>query len=418
MQKITTLDNGLRIVTQDMPSLETVSLGIWNFIGGRDELKNVNGVAHFLEHMAFKGTLTRTAFQIAEEIENVGGDINAYTSNEITAYHVKLIAEDLNIGINILTDILQNSTFLEEELEVERGVILQEIGRNLDSPDSKISDVFMETAFPDQPLGRSILGTKEIIKNISRSEIKNFMMENYNPKKMVISCAGRINHDEFVDQIIKSCNNLPNGKVNNREKGIYVGGEYREEKKDLEQIHLLLGFKGIDLHHEDYYSFQVYNSLMGEGMSSKLFQEIREKRGLVYAIQSFGHALTDTGCFGIYAGTGEKQIQELIPVLFDELQNSLNSISENEIKKGKAQLKAGLLMARESANYRARSAANQLLVYDKIFDPDEIIKKVEEVNKESIKKIASSILSSPITVASIGPINKLENLDKIKSRLN
>ena len=418
MHKISTLDNGLRIVTQNMPSLETVSIGIWNFVGGRDELAKVNGVAHFLEHMAFKGTTTRTALQIAEAIENVGGDINAYTSSEVTAYHVKLIAEDLKIGIEILTDILQNSNFSSEELEIERGVILQEIGRNLDSPDSKISDLYMETAFPNQPLGRSILGTKDIIKNISRIEIKDFMMSNYNPKKMIVSAAGKVNHNEFVNIITEACSNLPQGINTNREVGNYVGGEYREEKKDLEQIHLLLGFKGIDFHHDDYYSFQVYNSLLGEGMSSKLFQEIREKRGLVYTILSFGHSLTDTGTFGIYAGTGEKQIQELIPVLCDELNNSLNSISESEINKGKAQLKAGLLMARESANNRARSAANQLLIYNKVFEPEEIIEKVNKVNKETIKKIANSILSTPLTIASIGPINKLDTLDKIQARLN
>ena len=417
MIQITTLDNGLRIVTQSMPSLETVAMGFWNFVGARDESINVNGVAHFLEHMAFKGTKSRTAFQIAEEIENVGGDINAYTSNEVTAYHVKLIAEDLNVGINILSDILQNSTFLKEELEIERGVILQEIGRNLDSPDSKIFDIFQETAYPNQPLGRSILGTKKIIKNISRDEIKDFMTSNYNPKKMVVSAAGKINHKEFVDKITETCFNLPQGKNNLREKAKYIGGEYREEK-DLEQIHLVLGFNGIDLLHEDYYSFLVYNSILGEGMSSKLFQEIREKRGLVYSIVSFGMSFTDTGVFSIYAGTGEKQIEELLPVLCDELSNSVKSISEKEINKGKAQLKAGLLMARESANNRARSAANQLLIYDKVLEPNEIIDKINNVNKNTIEKIVNNILSTPITIASIGPINKLENIEKIKSRLN
>tara|TARA_B100001123_G_scaffold51800_1_gene53846 strand:- start:243 stop:1496 length:1254 start_codon:yes stop_codon:yes gene_type:complete len=416
MTKITTLNNGLRIVTQNMPSLETIAMGIWNLVGARDELEKVNGVAHFLEHMAFKGTTTRSAFQIAEEIENVGGDINAYTSNEVTAYHVKLIAEDIQVGINILTDILQNSSFAKEELEVERGVILQEIGRNIDSPDSKIFDLYQETAYPNQPIGRSILGTKDIIRNISRDEIKEFMMSNYNPKKMVVSAAGKINHEEFVEKVERACVNLPQGLKNNRVKAKYVGGEYREEK-ELEQIHLLLGFKGIDLHHDDYYSFQVYNSLLGEGMSSKLFQEIREKRGLVYTIVSFGMSFTDTGAFNIYAGTGEKQIKELIPALCNELKNSPNTISEKEINKGKAQLKAGLLMARESANNRARAAANQLLIYNKVFEPKEIVEKINKVDKQSIEKIANNIFSTPITIASIGPIKNLEKIDKIRERL-
>ena len=392
MQKITELDNGLRIVTQNMPGLETVSMGIWNAVGGRDEIETNNGVAHLLEHMAFKGTTTRTSKQIAEAIENVGGDINAYTSTETTAYHVRLIADDLPVGIDILTDILQNSTFAEEELEVERGVILQEIGRTLDSPDSKLFDQFQETAFPDQPIGRSILGKTDIIKNISRDEVKSFMMNHYNPKKMVISAAGKINHDEFVEMIKKSCTKLPVGNANNREKANYISGEYREEKK-LEQIHLLLGFEGIDYHHDDYYSLLVFSSLLGGGMSSSLFQEIREKRGLVYGISAFSAAYTDTGVFGIYCGTGDNQINELIPVLCNELNTSPSSISEKEINRGKAQLKASLMMGRESAFRRCESAARQLLVFGRIIEPSETLEKINTVSKESVETTDKFILN-------------------------
>ena len=330
MLKITKLDNGLRVVTQNMPGLETVSMGIWNAVGGRDEVEANNGVAHLLEHMAFKGTLTKNALQIAETIEDVGGDINAYTSKEITAYYVKLLADDLHYGVDILTDILQNSAFAEEELNRERGVIIQEIGMYLDTPDDMIFDYWQEKAFPNQPMGRSILGKTDIIKNISREEVKGFMTNHYNPNKMIISAAGKINHDAFVEMIKKSCTNLPVGNSNNREKANYLSGEYREEKK-LEQVHLLLGFEGIDYHHDDYYSLLVFSSLLGGGMSSRLFQEIREKRGLVYGISSFSSAYTDTGMFGIYCGTGENQIQELMPVLCNELNTSPSSISDKEI---------------------------------------------------------------------------------------
>ena len=417
MTQLTTLDNGLRIVTQHMPGIDTVSMGIFNFVGGRDEIEKVNGVAHLLEHMAFKGTNTRSALEIAEAIENVGGDINAYTSKEITAYYVKLVADDLHIGIDILTDILQNSTFLEEELNRERGVIIQEIGMYLDTPDDMIFDYWQSKAYPNQPMGRSILGKKEIIKSISREEVINFMESQYNPNKMVVSAAGKINHDEFVDKIIKSCSKLPNGNLNNRLACKYVGGEYREEKK-LEQIHLLLGFQGIDVHHKDFYSLLVYSSLLGGGMSSKLFQEIRESRGLVYGISSFSSSYTDTGVFAVYAGTGENQIEELIPALCDELKNSPNQISEKEINKGKAQLKASLMMGRESTFRRCESAARQLLVFDRIIEPEELVIKIDEVNKNTVENIAKEILTSPLTIASIGPIKKLENLDKINKRLN
>ena len=417
MVNITTLDNGLRIVTQKMPGLETVSMGIWNFVGGRDELANINGVAHLLEHMAFKGTASRSALEIAETIENVGGDINAYTSKEITAYYVKLIAEDLSLGINILTDILQNSTFAEEELNRERGVILQEIGMYLDTPDDMIFDYWQEKAFPNQPMGRSILGKAEIIKNISRNQVKDFMMTHYHPKKMVISAAGKINHEDFVQQVSNACVNLPIGKKNQREISNYVSGEYREEKK-LEQIHFLMGFEGIDFHHEDYYSLLVYSSLLGGGMSSRLFQEIREKRGLVYGISSFSSSYSDTGVFGIYAGTGENQIKELIPVLCDELKKSPNNISEKEIMRGKAQLKASLMMARESAFRRCESAARQLLVFNRVIETSETIKLIDSVSRESVSKIANKIIESPITISSIGPIKNLETIDKIQNRLN
>ncbi len=417
MHKITELDNGLRIVTQNMPGLETVSMGIWNSVGGRDETKDINGVAHLLEHMAFKGTTTKNALQIAETIENVGGDINAYTSKEITAYYVKLLADDLHYGIDILTDILQNSTFAEEELNRERGVIIQEIGMYLDTPDDMIFDYWQEKAYPDQPMGRSILGKTDIIKNISRDEVKSFMMHHYNPKRMIISAAGKINHDEFVLAIQKKCTNLPAGESKKRIKSNYQSGEYREDKK-LEQVHLLLGFEGIDYHHKDFYSLLVYSSLLGGGMSSRLFQEIREKRGLVYGISTFSSSYTDTGIFGIYCGTGENQIQELIPVLCDELNNSPKSITEKEINRGKAQLKASLMMGRESAFRRCESAARQLLVFNRIIEPSETIKKIDLVTQETVEKIAKKIVTGPITISSIGPLSKLENLDKIQARIN
>jgi len=417
MQKITELDNGLRIVTQNMPGLETVSMGIWNAVGGRDEIETNNGVAHLLEHMAFKGTTTKNALQIAETIENVGGDINAYTSKEITAYYVKLLADDLHYGVDILTDILQNSTFAEDELNRERGVIIQEIGMYLDTPDDMIFDYWQEKAFPKQPMGRSILGKTDIIKNISRDEVKSFMMNHYNPKKMVISAAGKINHDEFVEMIKKSCTKLPVGNANNREKANYISGEYREEKK-LEQIHLLLGFEGIDYHHDDYYSLLVFSSLLGGGMSSRLFQEIREKRGLVYGISAFSAAYTDTGVFGIYCGTGDNQINELIPVLCNELNTSPSSISEKEINRGKAQLKASLMMGRESAFRRCESAARQLLVFGRIIEPSETLEKINAVSKESVEKIAKQIVKGPITISSIGPIKNLEKIEEIQSRIN
>ena len=417
MHKITTLDNGLRVVTQNMPGLETAYMGIFNSVGNRDEKKEINGAAHFLEHMAFKGTKTKTALEISDTIENVGGNINAYTSKEITAYTASLLGDDLHYGIDILTDILQNSTFAQEELDRERGTILQEIGMYLDMPASMVDDYFFEKAYPDQPMGRSILGPKEIIEKISRDQIYDFMHEHYNPKKMVISAAGKVDHNKFVDNVISKLNNLPKGNVNNPERAKFTSGEYREDKK-LEQIHLMLGFEGINYFDEDYYSLEIYDSLLGGGMSSRLFQEVREKRGLVYSIQSFSANYTDTGIFGVGFGTGETQIQELIPVLCDELNKSVDDVDEKEVNRGKAQLKVSQMRSRERASSRCVSAAYQLLHHNRIIEPSEIIEKIDNVSVDTVKKIAKKIISRPMTISSIGPLKKLEYLDKIQSRIN
>jgi len=417
MRKISTLDNGLRIVSHYMPAVESVTFGVWNAVGCRDENEEINGIAHFLEHMAFKGTKTKSALQIMEKIDSVGGYINAYTSEEITAYWVKLLATDLHIGIDIIADILQNSTFEPKELERERGVILQEIGMYLDDPAQMVGDYWQRTAFPDQPIGRLILGKKEIIKSIQREKIVNFMENHYHPKKMVVSAAGKINHDKFVEQIMNSMNNLPQGKIDNRIKATYKGGEYREEK-DLEQVHLMLGFEGLNCHDDDYDALRVYSAIMGKGGSSRLFQEIREKRGLVYGIGAGSEFFSDTGTFQVIAGTGKNEIKELLPVLCEELINSPKNLKEQEIEKSKAQLKTSTLMSIESTMANAMTSAYELLHYEKLVDLDEKIEKINKVTKSSIETVANKLFTSTPTISSIGPIKNLETINQIQNRLN
>ena len=417
MRKISTLDNGLRIVSHYMPAVESVTFGVWNAVGCRDENEEINGIAHFLEHMAFKGTKTKSALQIMEKIDSVGGYINAYTSEEITAYWVKLLATDLHIGIDIIADILQNSTFEPKELERERGVILQEIGMYLDDPAQMVGDYWQRTAFPDQPIGRLILGKKEIIQSIQREKIVNFMENHYHPKKMVVSAAGKINHDKFVEQIMNSMNNLPQGKIDNRIKATYKGGEYREEK-ELEQIHLVLGFEGLNCHDDDYDALRVYSAIMGKGGSSRLFQEIREKRGLVYGIGAGSEFFSDTGTFQVIAGTGKNEIKELLPVLCEELINSPKNLKEQEIEKSKAQLKTSTLMSIESTMANAMTSAYELLHYEKLVDLDEKIEKINKVTKSSIETVANKLFTSTPTISSIGPIKNLETINQIQNRLN
>ena len=415
MRKLTTLDNGLRIITHAMPAFESVTFGVWNDVGSRDEHEEINGTAHFLEHMAFKGTTSKSAKEIAEKIDNVGGFMNAYTSEETTAYYVQMLEQNLNDGIEVISDILQNSTFDPEELEKERGVILQEIGMYLDDPSEMVNDYWQRTAFPNQPLGRLIIGKKDIIRSIKREKIVNFMKDNYHPTKMVVSAAGKINHDEFVAQISNRMKNLPDGKTDKRIKAAYKGGEYRQDK-DLEQIHLVLGFEGLDYYDEDFYALKIYSAIMGAGMSSRLFQEIREKRGLVYSIHAYSRSFYDAGTFQVVAGTGEKQIKELLPVLCDELQEVPKNLTEKEIEKSKSQLRSATLMSRESTMSNASIGVHQILTKGKLIDKNEIIQKIQNVSKSSIEKVANKIVKSKPTIASIGPIKELESIDQITRR--
>ena len=415
MRKLTTLDNGLRIVTHHMASVKSVSFGAYIDVGGRDETEEIHGTAHFLEHMAFKGTKTRTAEEITQTIADVGGFINAATSTETTAYSTQLLAENLNIGVDIITDILQNSIFEPKEFKKERDVILQEIAMYDDDPFFRTNEEWNKSAFPDQSVGRSIAGTKKIIQSIKKKTIVDFMQNYYHPKKMVFTAAGLVDHDEFVDMIVKSTPNLPQGKAESRVKGYYKGGEYREEKK-LEQISMRLGFEGLDYYDDDYESLWVYEILIGGGPTSRLFQEIREKRGLVYLIGSDFAPYSDCGSFDIFAGMDKDKITELLPVLCDELINSATNITEEEITRVKAQYKSVLVMMLESSSTNASNAAGQLLAHNRLVETEELIEKLNYVTKESIERVVRKMLQSKLTISSIGPIKKLEKIENIQSR--
>lgn len=400
--RMTTLENGLRIITDDIPGIVTASLGLWVEVGTRHESSEINGISHFLEHMAFKGTTTRSAKQIAEEIENVGGHLNAYTSRENTAYHARVLEDDVPLALTIIADIIQNSTFEQEELDREREVILQEIGQSHDTPDDIIFDHFQETAFPKQPMGRPILGRPEIIRAITRDDLKSYMDREYTADRMVFAATGAINHDQIVDLCRQNFTHLFTHATQKFEKSTYQGGQYFEKRK-LEQIHLLVGFEACPYGHPDYYPLAVFSSILGGGMSSRLFQEVREKRGLVYTIYSFHTAFRDAGIFGIYAGTGETQVQELLPTVKTVLADLPNTLEVREIDRSKAQLKAGLLMALESTASRCEQLAQQLMIYGRPVPPQEIIEKVNEVTKEDIIGAALRLVSKSPTFAALGP---------------
>ena len=410
------LPNGLRIVTDRIDTVDTVSLGLWVEVGTRHEAPEVNGVAHFLEHMAFKGTERRSARAIAEEIEAVGGHLNAYTSRESTAYYAKVLKEDLPLALDILADILLNSSFEPAELERERTVILQEIGQANDTPDDIIFDHFQECAFPQQSMGRPVLGSPEIIRRISREKVMAYLRDHYGAARMVLSASGNLDHDQIVQLADKLFSTMPSERAVTTEPARYAGGEYRQQR-DLEQLHLVLGFPGLALGDPDYYAAMVVSTAFGGGMSSRLFQEVREKRGLAYSIHSFAHGYRDCGLFGIYAGTGEQEATELVPVLCDETMRLEQGFTAVELARAKAQIKAGLLMSLESTSARCEQMAQHMLIHGTPFDPADIVRKIEAVDDASIRRVVSGWLTAPPTVAALGPVSRLEDFDRLKTRL-
>jgi predicted Zn-dependent peptidase len=414
--RVTTLPSGLRIVTERMPHVQTVSLGAYVASGTRNEEAAQNGVSHFLEHMAFKGTERRSAAEIAEAVENVGGHINAYTAREQTAYYVKMLKEDLELGADIIGDILCHSTFAPDELERERGVILQEIGQANDTPDDIIFDHFQETAYPNQPMGRPVLGTEAIIRDMSRADIAGYMKSHYAAGNIVVAAAGALEHERVVDLVAKHFADLPSIMPKQPAPGLYAGGEFREAR-DLDQVHIVLGFPGVGFTDPDYYPSMLLSTLLGGGMSSRLFQEIREKRGLVYSIYAFASPFVETGLFGIYAGTGEEEAEELVPVTLDELHRVQRDAEAVELNRARAQVKAGLLMSLESTGSRCEQLSRQLQLFGRILSVDEIVAKIDAVTVDDVRRTAARLFRALPTLAAMGPAERVPGLSAISTRL-
>ena len=414
--RLSTLANGLRIATDAVGTVDTVSLGIWVDVGTRHEPAAINGAAHFLEHMAFKGTARRSARAIAEEIEAVGGHLNAYTSRESTAYYAKVLKEDVPLALDILADILQHSTFDPEEFERERTVILQEIGQANDTPDDIIFDYFQECAYPDQAMGRPVLGQPQIIRELRRDAVISYLRDHYGARRMVLAAAGNVEHERLVDLAETLLSDFPADCSVTTEAARYSGGD-RREHRDLEQLHLVIGFPGVVLGDPDYYAASVLATAFGGGMSSRLFQEIREKRGLVYAIHSFVHGYRDGGLFGVYAGTGEEEAAELVPALCDEAMKLGDGLTPVELHRAKAQMKAGLLMSLESTAARCEQLAQHLLIHGTPFEPAEVVRRIEAVDEAAIRRVVALWRSSPPTLAALGPLSQLEDYDKLRARL-
>jgi len=414
--RVSRLASGLTVVTETMSRVATVSLGAYVAAGTRHERPVENGVSHFLEHMAFKGTHRRSAARIAEEIENVGGHLNAYTARERTAYYAKVLAEDAELATDIIADILQHSVFDAEEFERERSVILQEIGQAHDTPDDLVFDRFQEAAYPGQPMGLPTLGTETTIRGMPREALVAFLRRHYAPERIVLAAAGAIEHDAFLDLVRSRFTDLPAGEAEPVLPARYTGGESREED-DLDQVHLVLGFPSVSFSDPDYYASLLLATLLGGGMSSRLFQEVREKRGLVYAISAFASAYDDSGLFGIYAGTGERELAELVPVVVSELTSVQRAVTGEELARAKAQVKASVLMALESTSSRCEQLAHQLLTWGRVIPTEETVARIEGVPAEQVSALARRLFRARPTLAAIGPISRLPSIETMSECL-
>ncbi len=415
--EVSRLSNGLTVATETLPHIESVALGVWVKSGARNERPGEHGLAHLLEHMAFKGTGGRSAWKIASEIEDVGGEINAATSVETTSFYARVLKDDVPLAVDILADILNDSLFDPHELEREQHVILQEIGAAHDTPDDVVFDRFTETAFHDQALGRSILGTPETVESFTSAQLRAFMERQYGAERMVVVAAGGVSHDEFVREVEKKLGSFrPHATSEPHQAASYVGGDYREGR-DLMDAQIVLGFEGRAYHVRDFYASQVLSMILGGGMSSRLFQEVREKRGLCYSVYAFHWGFSDTGIFGVHAATGKDDIARLVPVLVDELRRAGEDISQEELNRARAQYRAGLMMSHESAASRASQIARQMLLFGRPITTEELVDRLSKLTVERLTDLSSRLFSTRPTIAAIGPVSALPAFETIGDSL-
>ena len=414
--EITRLSNGLAVISDPMPGLESAMLGVWVNAGTRNETRPVMGVSHMLEHMAFKGTTTRSARDLAEQIEAVGGYLNAYTSREQTAFHARVLKADVALAVDLLSDILIHPTFEQGELERERHVVLQEIGQAADTPDDIVFDHLQSVIYPDQPMGWPILGLIETVSAFSQDDLRTYMGANYRAGDMTFVASGAVSHDAIVKLVAEKFAGLKPGPAPAPLPARFVGGDIRKEE-DLEQAHITFALPGVSSADPDFYAAQVYVTSLGGGMSSRLFQEARERRGLCYAISAFAQASKDGGTIGIYAGTGENEAGEIAAVIAGEMEKLSAGATDKEVARAKAQMKSSLLMGLERPGQRAEQIAGQIFSYGRVLSIEELTAKLDAVDAAAVRRFGERTMEGGIpAIAAVGPVGKLEAHDVFARR--
>lgn len=411
-KQISKLNNGLTIATIEMDGFETIAVGAFVGVGSRYEPIELNGISHALEHMAFKGTNNRSVFDIAFELENVGANVNAFTSKDTTAYHVHCLSKYTELAIDIISDVIQHSIFPEEELNRERGVILQEIARSFDNPDHLVWDLVEKTAFPDQAYGRTILGSEDVIKTITKNDFDNYVSKHYTANNIIVVCAGKVDHNDFVKLCEKYFTDLPIGETETYETAKYIGG-YDHFNKNFEQSNVVLGFPAVDVHHNDRYAYQIASQAFGEGMSSPLFIEVREKRGLVYSVFSHASIDMDHGTFFINAGTTPDNLDELFEVIMSELNKASNNLGENDVNRAKNQFCSKLFMSLERPMSQAMKTAEMIRHYGRFISTEETIQNIENVSVDDCRRVLTTMLTTTPTLQIVGDNNGKNYYEKL-----
>ncbi len=402
----TRLANGIRLVTERMPEARSVSLGVWVGVGGRDEPGELAGASHFLEHLLFKGTSTRSARQIAEDVDAVGGEMNAFTNREHTAYYTRLPAARSDLGVDILGDVLTDPAFRPHEVDAERHVIVEEILMNLDMPEDHVHTLLAEALFPGHPLGREVLGTRETVEAATRDQIADFFGRWYLPRNLVVVAAGDLDHDHVADAFAGTLGRLDGGERPVRDlPGVDV--EPRVVLDDpTEQAHVAMGWRGIDHHDDDRYALMVANQILGGGMSSRLFQEVREERGLCYSVYSWASTYADAGTAGIYAGTAPSRVGELLSVVDDEVAKLVASgVTESELAVAKGFIEGSLVLGLEDSGSRMARLGRSLMARDEIVTVDDQLTRIRAVTADDVAAVASRVFGGPRALAVVGHVD-------------
>ena len=405
-----TLPNKLQIVMETIPFVRSVSFGIWVRTGARNETESENGISHFLEHMMFKGTKTRTAKQIADEFDEIGGQLNAYTSKEITCYYVKVLDTHLDKAINILSDMFFNSNFSDEEITKEKNVILEEINMTEDSPEDLVNEIALASIYEGDPLRLPVLGTKETIMSFDKGTFESYFKNNYCPENTLVAVAGNFKEDELIKKIEGLFSNFKNEKEYKKPgyNAVYKQSIISREK-DIEQLHFSLMFPGVSAIGDDNYTMTLFNTFFGGGMSSRLFQNIRETHGLVYSIYSYNTGYIDTGLFSINAATHPSQSEKAIKLILEEIERlHEDRITEDYLQKTKEQLKSNLLLGLESSSSRMSSIGRSMLIQNRILTPDEVIKKIDDVDIKKIYTLIGKVFDKKqMSISTVGKLNEV-----------